>query len=79
MQRIRWLDSITHSTDMDLCKRDSEGQGSLACCSSRGHRVRHHLSSEHTHDQAPQDGCLLALCTSPARPGPASPTLYSPD
>ena len=28
---------------------------------------------------APQDGCSLALCTSPAPPVPASPTPYSPD
>ena len=25
---------------------DSEGQGSLACCSSWGHRVRHNLANE---------------------------------
>ena len=31
-QRIRWLDSITGSMDMNLRKLgDSEGQGSLAC------------------------------------------------
>ena len=36
-QRMRWLDSITDSMDMDLSKlRDSEGQGNLACCSPRG-------------------------------------------
>ena len=35
-QRMRWLDSITESMDMNLGKilRDNEGQGSLACCSS---------------------------------------------
>ena len=26
---------------------DSEGQGSLACCSPWGHRVRHNLATEH--------------------------------
>ena len=29
--------------------------------------------------QATRDGCSLALCTSPAPPGPASPTPYSHD
>ena len=36
-QRIKWLDSITDSMDMkcpSLTPGDSEGQGSLACCSS---------------------------------------------
>ena len=33
-QRMRWLNGITASMDMNLNKlRDSEGQGSLACCS----------------------------------------------
>ena len=34
-QRIRWLDSITDSVDMNLSKTpgDSEGQRSLTCCS----------------------------------------------
>ena len=38
-QRMRWLDGITDSMDMtEQTPRDSEGQGSLACCSPRGHK-----------------------------------------
>ena len=37
-QRMRQLDSITNSMEMSLSKTpgDSEGQGSLVCCSPRG-------------------------------------------
>ena len=37
-ERMRWLDGITDSTDMNLSKTpgDSEGQGSLASCSPWG-------------------------------------------
>ena len=40
-QRIRWLDSITNSVDMNEFKQtpgNSEGQGSLACYSPWSHK-----------------------------------------
>ena len=38
-QRIKWLDSITNSMDMNLRKLgDNEGQKGLACCSLWGHK-----------------------------------------
>ena len=38
-QRVRWLDSITNSTEMNLSKlRESGGQRSLVCCSPRGYK-----------------------------------------
>ena len=37
-QKMRWLDGITDSTDMEQTPGDSEGQGSLACCSPWGHK-----------------------------------------
>ena len=37
-QRMRWLNGISDSMDMNLSTPgNSEGQGSLACCSSWGH------------------------------------------
>ena len=46
---MRWLDSLTDSTDMNLSKLrpgDSEGQGSLSCCCPWACRVRHNLATE---------------------------------
>ena len=47
-QRMRWLDNITDSMDMDLSQTpgDSGGQRRMACCSSWGSRVRHDLATE---------------------------------
>ena len=40
-QRMRWLDSITNSRDMNLSKlppEDGEGQGGLECCGPWSHK-----------------------------------------
>ena len=46
-QKMRWLDNITNSMDLnEQTIGDSEVQGSLACCSPWGHRVEHNLATE---------------------------------
>ena len=43
-QRMRWLDGITDSMDMDgfgWTPGVGDGQEGLACCGSRGHRAGH--------------------------------------
>ena len=42
-QRMRWLDGVINSMDMEFEQtlEDAEGQGSLVCCSSWGLRVGH--------------------------------------
>ena len=37
-QRMRQLDGLIDSMDIEQTLGDSEGQGSLACCSSWGHK-----------------------------------------
>ena len=45
--RMRWLDGITNSVDMSLSKLQViVKNGSLACCSPWGRRVRHNLETE---------------------------------
>ena len=43
-QRMWWFDGITDLMDKNL--RVGDGQGSLACCSPWGRRVRYHLVTE---------------------------------
>ena len=48
-QRVRWLDAITDSVDIEFDQTlgDSEGQGSLAYCSPWDHKVGHHLATKY--------------------------------
>ena len=47
-QRVRWLDVITDSMDVEFeCTLGvGDGQGGLACCDSWGHRVGHDWATE---------------------------------
>ena len=60
----RWLDGITDSMDMSLSTLgDSEGQGSLVCCSSWVHKV------SDTTEQLSNDitGLPVSICASPSQ------------
>ena len=47
-QRMRWLDGIADSMDIEFEQAlgDAEGQGSLVCCIPWCHRVGHDLATE---------------------------------
>ena len=46
-QRMRWLDGITNSMDMNLSKfQEIVKERSLACCRPWGHRIRHDFVTE---------------------------------
>ena len=41
-----WMPSLTQWHEFEQTQGDGEGQGSLVCCSSWGHRVGHGLAIE---------------------------------
>ena len=45
-QRTKWLDGIINSMDMSLTQGDSEGLGSLACCTPCDSKVWHDCRTE---------------------------------
>ena len=52
LHRVRWLDGITDSVDIEQTPGDSKGQGSLACCSPWGSQTPgHDLATEQQHQQ----------------------------
>ena len=63
-QRMRWLNGITNSVDIEFEQAlgESEGQGNLACCSPWGCRVGDNLTTE----QQPSPGYLQRAALSTA-------------
>ena len=53
-QKMRWLDGITDSMEHEFEQAlgVGDGQGSLACCSPQGRRVRHDWATELTETDA---------------------------
>ena len=41
-----WIASLTHGHEFEQASGNREGQGSLACCSPRGHRVGYDFVTE---------------------------------
>ena len=49
-QRMRWLDDI-NGYEFEQSLEDSEGQGSLACCSPRGGKSRTRTTEQQQQEQ----------------------------
>ena len=59
---MRYLDGISKSMDMSLGKLgDSEGQGSLACCSPWGHKELD-MTERLNNNRIPRQSSLLSEC-----------------
>ena len=79
--------SPTPGVYSNSCPGDSEGQGSLACCSPWGHRIRHNLVTEQQQWKDAEEevgseiqgekskGSLLCHMFQPLQP--SSPTLFT--
>ena len=70
---MRWLDGITDSMDeFEQAPGDGEGQGSLVCCSPRGHTELDDLVTEQQLPHPPGPGLQTVMstgqCNSDQRP-----------